>query len=95
MIEWAIETDSVRGVYNATAPHPATNRDFARALAAALHRPALLPTPAFALRLAFGREMADEMLLGGQRVLPARAQREGFSFEYPTLERSLAHQLRR
>ncbi len=95
LIEWAIETDSVRGVYNATAPHPATNRDFARALAAALHRPALLPTPAFALRLAFGREMADEMLLGGQRVLPARAQREGFSFEYPTLERSLAHQLRR
>ncbi len=95
MIEWAIETDSVRGVYNATAPHPATNRDFARALAAALHRPALLPTPAFALRLAFGREMADEMLLGGQRVLPARAQREGFNFEYPTLERSLAHQLRR
>jgi uncharacterized protein len=93
MMEWAIETDSARGVYNATAPHPATNRDFARALGAALHRPALLPTPGFALRLAFG-EMADEMLLGGQRVLPARAQKEGFTFEYPTLERSLEHQLR-
>lgn len=94
LIEWAIETDSARGVYNATAPHPATNRDFARALGAALHRPAVLPTPAFALRLAFGAEMANEMLLGGQRVLPAHAQREGFNFEYPTLEQSFAHQLR-
>ena len=94
LIEWAIATDSARGVYNATAPHPATNRDFARALGAALHRPAVMPTPAFALRLALGREMADEMLLGGQRVLPARTEREGFVFDYPTLERSLAHQLR-
>ena len=95
LVEWAVETGSARGVYNATAPHPATNRDFARTLAAALHRPAFLPTPAFALRLAFGKEMADEMLLGGQRVLPTRAREEGFNFEYPTLERSLAHQLRR
>lgn len=94
LIEWAIETESAAGVYNATAPHPATNRDFARALAAALHRPAVLPTPAFALRLAFGADMANEMLIGGQRVLPAHAQREGFHFEYPTLEQSLAHQLR-
>lgn len=94
LIEWAITTDSARGVYNATAPHPVTNRDFARALGAALQRPAVMPTPGFALRLALGREMADEMLLGGQRVLPERAQREGFEFEYPTLERSLEHQLR-
>ena len=92
MVEWAIETPSVRGTYNATAPTPAPNRDFARALGRTLHRPALLPAPAPMLRLAFG-EMADEMLLAGQRVVPARAQREGFEFQYPQLEQSLAHQL--
>lgn len=94
MIEWAIEHHSVRGTFNATAPTPARNREFARALGRVLHRPAFLPTPAFALRLAFG-EMATEVLLGGQRVLPARAQREGFAFRYATLESSLAHQLAR
>lgn len=92
LVEWALETEAARGAYNATAPRPATNRDFARALGAALHRPALLPTPAFALRLAFG-EMADEAVLASQRAVPARAQQEGFEFQYPTLEASLAHQL--
>lgn len=94
IIEWAIETPATRGTYNATAPTPARNRDFARALGRALHRPALLRTPALALRLAFG-EMADEVLLAGQRVLPARAQREGFTWEFADLEKSLAHQLAR
>lgn len=93
MIVWALENESARGTYNATAPEPVRNRDFGRALGAALHRPAILPTPALALRLAFGAEMAEEMLLAGQRVLPARAQREGFTFGYATLDRSLAHQL--
>jgi NAD dependent epimerase/dehydratase family enzyme len=50
----------------------------------------VLPAPAFVLRLIFG-EMADEMLLGGQRVVPARATAEGFTFSYPTLEASLRH----
>jgi len=68
MIEWSIDHDSARGIYNVTAPNPATNRDFAHALGRALHRPSIMPTPAFALRLALGSEMADEMLLGGQRV---------------------------
>lgn len=94
LVEWALETEAARGAYNATAPRPATNRDFARALGAALHRPALLPTPAFALRLAFG-EMADEAVLASQRAVPARAQQEGFEFAYPTVEASLAHQLGR
>lgn len=88
-VEWALDQPHVRGVYNMTAPEPVRNRDFARALGRALHRPAILPTPAFALRAAFG-EMAEEMLLGGQRVVPRRAEREGFRFEYPTLEASLA-----
>lgn len=93
-IEWAIENESVRGTYNAAAPTPARNRDFARALGRTLHRPALLPAPALALRLVFG-EMANEMLLAGQRVVPARAEREGFTFAYPTVEQSLGHQLAR
>lgn len=93
-IEWALESQPVRGVYNATSPHPARNSDFASSLGRALRRPALLPTPALALRLAFG-EMADETILVSQRVVPARAQQEGFVFEYPTLDASLAHQLRR
>jgi uncharacterized protein (TIGR01777 family) len=92
MILWALDNEAVRGVYNATAPEPVTNRDFTRALGSAMHRPAVMPAPAFALRLLFGR-MADEILLGGQRVLPARAAREGFVFEYETLDRALAHAL--
>jgi len=88
-IEWAIDGSSVRGTYNITAPEPVRNRDFANALGRAMHRPAIVPTPGFALRLLFG-DMADEVLLGGQRVVPARATAQGFAFRYPTLESSLA-----
>ncbi|MBV8547597.1 MAG: TIGR01777 family oxidoreductase [Acidobacteria bacterium] len=91
IIEWSIDRDATRGTYNATAPNPARNRDFARTLGRVLHRPAFVPTPAFALRLALGSEMANEMLLGGQRVLPKHAQNEGFEFAYPDLEPSLKH----
>lgn len=93
MIEWSIDHGSTRGIYNVTAPNPATNRDFAHALGRALHRPSILPTPAFALRLALGSEMAGEMLLGGQRVLPNRAIAEGFAFAYPKLDEALRHAL--
>jgi uncharacterized protein (TIGR01777 family) len=91
-IEWMIDHDEARGVYNLTSPNPVRNRDFARALGRALHRPALLPTPALALRLLFG-DMADEALLGGQRAVPSRITREGFAFDYPTIDQSLAHAL--
>jgi uncharacterized protein (TIGR01777 family) len=91
MIEWTIDRESTRGIYNATAPMPVTNRDFAHALGRAIHRPSLLPTPAFALRLALGSEMANEMLLSGQRVLPVRAIEEGFEFAYRGLDEALAH----
>ena len=90
MMVWALDRSEVRGVYNGTAPNPVTNAEFTVALGRALHRPAILPAPAFALRLALG-EMADEMLLGGQRVLPKRATGEGFQFTYPTVGESLAH----
>ncbi|HEV7571416.1 MAG TPA: TIGR01777 family oxidoreductase [Thermoanaerobaculia bacterium] len=91
IIEWSIDRDATRGTYNATAPNPARNRDFTRTLGRVLHRPAFLPTPAFALRIALGSEMADEMLLGGQRVLPKHAQDDEFEFAYPDLEPALNH----
>ncbi|HEV2722455.1 MAG TPA: TIGR01777 family oxidoreductase [Thermoanaerobaculia bacterium] len=90
---WALDNEDARGVYNATAPEPVRNREFTRALGRAMHRPAFMPAPAFALRILFGR-MAEEILLGGQRVVPARAAREGFVFEYPNLDRALAHALK-
>jgi uncharacterized protein (TIGR01777 family) len=91
-IEWAIVNHEARGVYNATSPEPVRNEDFTRALGRALHRPAFLPVPAFGLKIAFG-EMAEEVLLGGQRVVPRRAEREGFRFEASTLDASFARQL--
>jgi uncharacterized protein (TIGR01777 family) len=91
-IEWAIDRDSAHGIYNVTAPAPVRNREFTRALGRALHRPAFMPVPAFGLRIAFG-QMADEVLLGGQRVLPQRAQQEGFAWEVTSLEASFARHL--
>jgi hypothetical protein len=93
MILWTLDHPEARGVYNVTAPEPVQNRELTRELGTALHRPAFVPAPSFALKLLFG-EMAEEMLLGGQRVVPARAMREGFSFEYPTLRAALEHALR-
>lgn len=89
-IEWALEHDATRGVYNVTSPEPVRNRDFARTLGRVLNRPAFIPAPAFALRLVLG-DMADEALLGGQRVVPKRTVAEGFSFNRPQLEDSLRH----
>jgi uncharacterized protein (TIGR01777 family) len=80
----ALEGD-LAGAVNATAPNPATNEQFTKALGSALHRPTVLPVPAFAARALFG-EMGDAMLLGGQRVLPARLVEAGFDFSAPTLE---------
>lgn len=93
MIEWSIDHELARGIYNVTAPNPVTNREFAHVLGHTLHRPSILPTPAFALRLALGSEMAGEMLLGGQRVLPNRATADGFEFTYPRLDEALRHAL--
>jgi NAD dependent epimerase/dehydratase family enzyme len=71
-----------------TGPQPVTNAEFSRALGRAMGRPSRLPAPAFALRLALG-EMADALLLGGQRVLPEKAQRHGFTFRFGTVEAAL------
>jgi uncharacterized protein (TIGR01777 family) len=82
MVRWALRNADVSGPLNLTAPEPVTNARFTLALAQAMHRPALLPAPAFALRLLLGNEMADSLLLEGQRVLPAKAQRLGFEFRF-------------
>jgi uncharacterized protein len=85
MIRWIIETPGVTGPINASAPHPVTNREFAKAIGRALRRPSILPAPAFALRLLVG-EMADPLILTGQRVIPAVAQAHGYHFRYPEID---------
>jgi uncharacterized protein (TIGR01777 family) len=87
MARWAIATAACAGPLNVTAPNPVTNREFARTLGRVLGRPALMPAPAFALRIALG-EMADSVVTG-QRVLPAHAERLGFTFGFPELEPAL------
>jgi uncharacterized protein (TIGR01777 family) len=88
LVRWTIQTPAAAGPINATAPNPVTNAAFAHALGHALHRPALLPAPAFALRLLLG-EMADALLLAGQRAVPSKATQLGFHFRYENLEPAL------
>jgi uncharacterized protein len=84
MVRWLVETPEIAGPVNATAPHPVTNSEFAHALGRALHRPAFVPAPAFALRIVLG-EMADSIITG-QRVIPSRALAAGFHFRYPEID---------
>lgn len=82
-----IANSTVRGAVNASAPNPVRNKEFSKTLAAVLHRPCLFPVPGFALKLGLG-QMA-EMLLTGQRAIPAAAQASGFQFRYPNLKEAL------
>ena len=84
-----IDGSKERGAFNLTAPNPVTNEEFTRTLNRVLRRPTLLPTPTFALRALFGGEAVDEMFLGGQRVVPARLQADGYVFRHPALEGAL------
>lgn len=88
MVCWAMASMPFDGPINLTAPGPVTYAELARTLGRVLHRPTLMPAPAFALRLVLG-EMADAMILSGQRVLPQKAQALGFAFRYPSLEPAL------
>ena len=76
----------VSGPVNATAPTPATDAQLAKAIGSVLHRPTVLAVPAPALRLVLGSEMAAELVLGGQRVLPAALEASGYAFAHPQLE---------
>jgi len=91
-ILFALDTPSLAGPINLTSPHPVTNAEFTLALGRQLRRPAILPVPAFAVRLAFG-EMADEALLASARVIPARLQSAGFAFAHSTIDEALAFAL--
>ena len=82
----------LEGVYNLAAPGLVRNRDFVDALGRALHRPTAFPLPGFAVKLAFG-EMGEEMLLGGQRVVPERLTETGFAFAHPDVRGALEHVL--
>ena len=92
LIEWVLTHPEVSGAVNATAPQPVTMRELCATLGRAMHRPSWLPVPAVALRLLFG-EMAD-LLLTGQRVLPAAARSSGFTFRFPELTPALEACLR-
>lgn len=89
LVRWAMLTASAAGPMNASAPWPVTNREFAHALGRALHRPSFMPAPAFALRIVLG-EMADALLLSGQRAVPSKAEKLGYSFRYPRVNDALA-----
>jgi uncharacterized protein (TIGR01777 family) len=84
---WLATRDASSGVYNVSAPNPSTNAEFSRRLAQLLHRPAVVPVPAFALNALAGTVSSE--LLNSTRVEPARLLAEGFSFDHPTLEERL------
>lgn len=86
-IRFAIDNPALSGPVNLTAPRPVTNAEFTTTLARIMHRPALLPAPALALRLVLG-EFAQDVLTG-QRAVPAALQQAGFEFSYPELESAL------
>jgi uncharacterized protein (TIGR01777 family) len=93
-IRFGLARDDLQGPVNAVAPAPVTNREFTAAVAAALHRPAILPVPAPLLRLLFGG-FSDGAMLASQRVLPRRLQAAGFPFALPRLDAALAAAFRR
>ncbi|MGH7955785.1 MAG: TIGR01777 family oxidoreductase [Opitutaceae bacterium] len=78
------------GALNVVAPNPVTNAEFTTAFARALRRPALVPAPAWALRIAFGRALADEALLASVRAVPERLSRMGYSFRHPSIAAAMA-----
>jgi uncharacterized protein len=83
-----LAVDGYAGALNSTAPNPVTNRDFTRALAAAVHRPALFPAPAFGLKLIFGQ--GASILTEGQRVVPAATLAAGYTFRHPDIREACA-----
>jgi uncharacterized protein (TIGR01777 family) len=87
----ALDDSGWTGAVNGSAPEPVTNRDFSKALGRALHRPAVAPVPALAIKLLYG-EMA-EIVTGGQRAVPARSLELGYAFRHPELDEALSSAL--
>ena len=94
MVQFALANAAISGPVNVVAPNPVRNSEFTRVLAKTLHRPALFPAPAFALRLALG-EMADALLLSSQRVMPAKLAGAGYQFQQPDLAEALGDVLQK
>lgn len=87
-VKLALSDESIRGPLNIVSPNPVTNEKFTKTLGRVLSRPTIMTMPAFAARLAFG-EMADEMLLVSQRVMPKKLSEARYEFQYPKLEAAL------
>jgi hypothetical protein len=92
-LHFAVATEALRGPVNVVSPEPMPNADFARVLGRVLRRPSFAAAPAFAVRLAMGREQADEVVLASQRVVPRALLDAGFAFRHPTVEAALRHEL--
>lgn len=93
IIRYAVENESVSGAINGTAPSPVTNKTFSSILGQVLKRPAFIPMPAFVMKLMMG-EMAEELLLSGQRVVPEKISEAGYQFKYPELKSALKNILK-
>jgi uncharacterized protein len=87
-IRFLLENDNQQGVFNLTSPQPVSMKDLYKAIGKVLHRPCWFGIPGFIMRLALG-EMADEMLLSGQKVLPERLLDAGFEFQYTEIQKTL------
>ena len=85
---YIINNKNIEGPVNAAAPNPLQNRDFSKALAKALNRPMFLTMPSFIVKIIFG-EMGEALLLNGQRVLPDKITKAGYSFEFDYLKKAL------
>jgi uncharacterized protein len=94
IVQYCLTNEGIAGPVNVVAPNPAQNSEFTRVLAKTLHRPAIFPAPAFALRLALG-EMADSLLLVSQKVVPSRLVDSGYRFQQPDLAEALAAALQK
>jgi len=88
-IQHAIRTESLKGPVNLVAPNSVRNSEFTKVLASVLSRPAFFPVPEFALRLAFGKQAAEEMLLASQRVQPGKLGASGYTFRFSELRAAL------
>ncbi|HEX4099964.1 MAG TPA: TIGR01777 family oxidoreductase [Pseudonocardiaceae bacterium] len=88
-IRFALEHEELSGPVNLSGPDPVTNEEFTRAVGEAMHRPTLLVVPGFALRLVRGAELVDQMVLTGQRAVPAVLSRHRYPFQHPTLPAAL------
>lgn len=89
-IRFALEHEEIAGPVNLSGPEPVTNAEFTSTMGEAMHRPAPFVVPGLALRLLLGAELVDQMLLTGQRAVPAVLHRHGYRFQHPTLRAALA-----